>query len=220
MGRSTEVLIIRHGQTDWNKMKRLQGHSDIPLNEKGRQQALALAETLQTEALDGVYASDLMRALHTAEEIAKWHQLEVRADRGLRERCYGAFEGMHPKEIEEQYPESHKRWHAADPDHVFPTGERQAESIREFHHRAIAALSRCAERHAGKKIAVITHFGIIEAAFRVAHDIPLGTRQRMPVLNTSINRFSVLGDEIRMLAWGEAEHLAPLRQPPEYLKHF
>lgn len=220
MSRSTEVLIIRHGQTDWNKMKRLQGHSDIPLNDKGRQQALALAEMLQGETLDGVYSSDLLRAFNTAEEIAKWHQLNVHADPHLRERCYGVFEGMHPKDIEEQYPESHARWHAADPDHVFPPGEREAESIREFHHRSIAALKRCVEPHPGRKIAIVTHFGIIEAAFRVAHDIPLGTRQRMPVLNTSINRFSVLGDEIRMLAWGEAKHLEPLRKPPEYLKHF
>lgn len=220
MSRSTEVLIIRHGQTDWNKMKRLQGHSDIPLNEKGLQQALALAETLQSESLDGVYSSDLMRALATAEEIAKWHQLQVKSYPDLRERCYGVFEGMHPKDIEEQYPESHAAWHAADPDHVFPPGERIAESVRKFHHRAISALKRCAEQHAGKKIAVITHFGIIEAAFRAAHDIPLGIRQRMPVLNTSINRFAVLGDEVRLLAWGEAEHLEPLRKPVAYLKHF
>ena len=220
MSNSTEVLIIRHGQTDWNKQKLLQGHSDIPLNRKGRMQALALAETLQHETLDGIYSSDLLRAFDTAEEIAKQHQLLVRADRDLRERCYGAFEGMNPKDIEEQYPESHARWHAADPDHVFPPGEREAETIREFQHRVLAALKRCVEPHPGKKIAIVTHFGIIEAAFRVAHNIPLGTRQRMPVLNTSVNRFSIRGDEIKMLAWGEAEHLEPLRKPPEYLKHF
>lgn len=220
MSNTTEILIIRHGQTAWNKMKRLQGHSDIPLNEKGEQQAIALGETLKGEALDAIYASDLLRAVKTAEAIAKWHSLPVNVDLDLRERCYGVFEGMHAEEIEQQYPESHAAWHAADPDHVFPPGERQAESIRQFSHRALAALMRCAQQHLDQKIAVIAHFGIIESAYRAAHGIPLGERLRMPVLNTSINRFTISNGEIRLLAWGETEHLEPLRQQVDYIKHY
>jgi probable phosphoglycerate mutase len=217
---TTELLIIRHGQTAWNKMKRLQGHSDIPLNEKGELQAMALGETLKHEPLDAIIASDMQRATKTAEEIAKWHKLQVKIDRDLRERCYGAFEGLHPEEIEQRFPESHAAWHAADPDHVFPPGERIAESPRQFFHRAMAALHRCAEQHPCQKIAVVAHFGIIESAFRAAHSIPFGDRTRMPVLNTSINRFAVGNGEIRLLAWGEAAHLEPLRKPVDYNKHF
>ena len=220
MSKATEILIIRHGQTAWNKAKRLQGHSDIPLNEKGMQQALALGESLRHEALDAIVASDMQRALKTAEEIAKWHQLPVQVDADLRERCYGIFEGMLPDEIERQYPESHAAWHAADPDHVFPPGERVAESPRQFYHRVLAALTRCAEQHPGQRVAMVAHFGIIESAYRAAHDIPLGERIRMPVLNTSINRFAVQNGEITLLAWGEAEHLEPLRKPVDYLKHY
>lgn len=218
---TTEILIIRHGQTAWNKQKRYQGHSDIPLNEKGELQAIALAETLKNERLDAIISSDLLRARKTAEAIAQWHDLPVQVDSDLRERCYGVFEGMQLEEIERDYPEHLARWQAADPDFIFPPGEREAESLRRFYHRATSALHRWAESHPGQKIAVVAHFGIIESAYRAAHTIPLGERVRMPVLNTSINRFAIRNSSIEMLAWGEAQHLEPLRsKPPEYLKHF
>ena len=220
MEHTTEILLIRHGQTAWNMMKRLQGHSDIPLNENGEMQALALGQTLRQEKLDAIFSSDMQRALKTAEAIAKWHQLPVIADAGFRERCYGAFEGMLPEEIKAQYPESHAAWHAADPDHVFPPGERIAESPRKFHERTIAAIRLLAERHPGRRIVLVAHFGVIESAYREAESIPLGIRCRMPVLNTSINRFAVRKGAISLLKWGEAEHLEPPSKPVEYLKHF
>lgn len=217
---TTELLIIRHGQTAWNKARRLQGHSDIPLNEKGEMQAAALAETMRSEKLDAIFSSDMQRALKTAEAIAKFHNLPVVADSNFRERCYGAFEGLHPDEIEAQYPESHAAWHAADPDHVFPPGERIAESPRQFHHRVIGALRRLTEGRQGQRVALVTHFGVIESAYRESEAIPLGVRCRMPVLNTSINRFQIRLGNITLLKWGDAEHLEPLRKPAEYLKHF
>ena len=220
MSSKTEILIIRHGQTAWNKLKRYQGHSDIPLNERGEQQAVALAETLKNERLDAIISSDLLRALKTAEEIAKWHGLPVQVDSTLRERCYGIFEGMQLEEIERDYPEHLARWQAAEPDFAFPPGEREAETLRQFYHRALMALHRWAETHPGQKIAIVAHFGIIESAWRAAHGIPLGQSARMPVLNTSINRFAVRDGIIELLAWGETEHLEPLRKPPAYLKHF
>ncbi len=220
MSNATEILLIRHGQTAWNKMKRLQGHSDIPLNEKGELQAIALGEALKQEPLDAIFSSDMQRALRTAEEIARWHDLSVKVERDLRERCYGAFEGLSPEEIEERYPESHAAWHAADPDHVFPPGERIAESPRQFFHRAIDALMRCADQHPGQKIAIIAHFGIVESAYRMANGIPFGERGRLPVLNTGINRFAVGNGELRLIAWGEAAHLEPLRKSVDYIKHF
>lgn len=220
MSHTTEILIIRHGQTAWNKQKRYQGHSDIPLNEKGELQAQALAEALKQEKLDAIISSDLQRARKTAEEIARWHGLPVKLDRDLRERCYGIFEGMQLEEIERDYPEDLARWQAADPDQILPHGERESESLRQFYHRAQSALHRWAEQHPGQRVAVVAHFGIIESAYRAAHRIPLGERIRMPVLNTSINRFAVKSGEISLLAWGEAEHLEPLRKPVEYLKHF
>ncbi|MCM1512232.1 MAG: histidine phosphatase family protein [Oxalobacter formigenes] len=207
MRQPAEILIIRHGQTDWNVSKRLQGHSDIPLNAKGREQAAALAETLRDEKLDAIFSSDLKRALETAHAIARLHNLPVQPDPAFRERSYGAFEGLSREEIKTRYPESHAAWYAADPDYTFPPGERPAESMRAFHNRVIDALCRIARPYAGKKIVLIAHFGILEAAYRVVHRTPLEVRNRVPVLNTSINRFLVGGNTIELLQWGDGRHL-------------
>ena len=217
----TDILIIRHGQTAWNTQKRLQGHSDIPLNENGRLQAVTLAKILRDEPLDAIFSSDLQRAYQTAYEIAKIHNLPVHQDRSFRERCYGICEGMKDGEIREAYPESYKAWYAADPDHFFPDGERKTESPRQFHHRAANAIREAATRYPGKKIAIVTHFGVIETAYRTAQNIPLGTHCRMPVLNTSINRFRWTGGTLELLQWGEASHLEEGRKPPvDYYRHY
>ncbi len=83
----TEILLIRHGETAWNAVKRLQGHLDIPLNAEGTRQAKALAYALQNEKLDAVISSDLQRAVQTAGEIARLQGVSTRLDAGLRERC-------------------------------------------------------------------------------------------------------------------------------------
>lgn len=221
MTQPTDILIIRHGQTAWNTQKRLQGHSDIPLNENGRLQAVTLAKILRDEPLDAIFSSDLQRAYQTAYEIAKIHNLPVHQDRSFRERCYGICEGMKDGEIREAYPESYKAWYAADPDHFFPDGERKTESPRQFHHRAVNAIREAATRYPGKKIAIVTHFGVIETAYRTAQNIPLGTHCRMPVLNTCINRFRWTGGTLELLQWGEASHLEEGRKPPvDYYRHY
>ena len=102
----TEILVIRHGETDWNIDKRLQGHIDIPLNEAGRRQVAALGEVLADEGIDAVFPSDLQRARATAQAVADAAGLPVGIDAGLRERCYGAFEGLRHPDIEEKYPEA------------------------------------------------------------------------------------------------------------------
>ncbi|EEO28276.2 hypothetical protein OFAG_01429 [Oxalobacter formigenes HOxBLS] len=221
MNQPTDILIIRHGQTAWNKLKRLQGHSDIPLNEEGRLQAVTLAEILRHEPLDAIFSSDLQRAYQTAYEIAKSHNLPVHTDKSLRERCYGICEGMLAEEIKKAYPKSYEAWYAADPDHFFPDGERKTESPRQFHYRALEAIRNVASRHCGERVAIITHFGVLETAYRAAQNIPLGTRCKMPVLNTSINRFRWRDGRLELLAWGEASHLEEARKPPvDYYKHF
>lgn len=221
MSQPTDILIIRHGQTAWNQLKRLQGHSDIPLNEKGRLQAVTLAGILRDEPLDAIFSSDLQRAYQTAHEIARMHHLPVLADKMFRERCYGACEGMRDEEIRDAYPQSYAAWYAADPDHFFPDGERKTESPRQFHHRALNAIKHAATRYAGKRIAIVTHFGVIETAYRTACGIPLGTRCKMPVLNTSINRFRWHDGTLQLLQWGEASHLEEAKKPPvDYYQHY
>ena len=106
----TEILLIRHGETDWNVDKRLQGHIDIALNAEGLRQAAALGAVLADEPLDAVFASDLQRARDTAQAVAAPQALPVQIAPTLRERCYGAFEGLRHVEIAQRYPQDYAAW--------------------------------------------------------------------------------------------------------------
>src|SRR6185369_6866034 len=101
----TTILLARHGETDWNVERRVQGHSDTPLNDRGRQQACALAEELAGESIDAVYSSDLLRAHETARIVAEQRGLGVTSIRDLRERHFGTWEGLTDEEIFERYPD-------------------------------------------------------------------------------------------------------------------
>lgn len=218
----TNILIIRHGQTEWNKLKKLQGHSDIPLNEEGKKQAQTLAFILQNEPLNAIYASDLKRAYETALAIAKVHHMPVMANPQFRERCYGACEGLTSAEIKEKFPKEYKAWVMAAPDLFFPDGERKTESPRQFHERARKAIQLVAQKHLGQNIAIITHFGVLETAYREAKNIPLGIINKMPVLNTSINRFRWhIDGRLELMTWQESEHLDEAKKTTiDYFKHF
>jgi probable phosphoglycerate mutase len=152
----TEILLIRHGETDWNAAKRLQGHLDIPLNAEGQRQALALGHALLGEDLDAIISSDLLRARQTAQQIAAPRGMTVQIDADLRERCYGAFEGMLYADIGVRYPEPYAAWKARDIDARFPPGVRIAETLREFSQRSVDAITRLAGQRAYRKIALRT----------------------------------------------------------------
>src|SRR5689334_16602476 len=102
---TTQILFIRHGETDWNRIKRIQGHVDIPLSEHGFLQAEQLGQRLAREGrMDAVYSSDLQRAQQTARPFADALGLELRLSEGLRERFYGAFQGHDSDEINDRFP--------------------------------------------------------------------------------------------------------------------
>ena len=103
----TTLLLARHGETDWNREFRIQGSSDIELNELGRKQAHALAQELEHVELDAIYSSDLSRARATAEAVAASHGLEVRLDPRLRERSFGSWEGLTREDIDERCRRQH-----------------------------------------------------------------------------------------------------------------
>jgi len=205
----TTILLIRHGETAWNAVRRLQGHIDIPLNEQGERQAAALARALSAERLDAIVSSDLQRAMQTAQAVAARHaHLRLATDPQLRERAYGVFEGMLYPDIERQYPDDFARWHARDIDAVMPAGGRLAESFRQFYQRSIAALQAVAARHAGQTVAVVAHGGVLECAYRAAQGIQLDSPRDFQVRNASINRFSMVDEKFVLDSWGEVAHLA------------
>jgi probable phosphoglycerate mutase len=135
----TTLLLVRHGETDWNAEGRLQGHTDRPLNEHGRRQANELAERLAGEGADAIYASDLARARETAEIVGGRLGLPVVIDADLREKNWGNWEGLTGDE----------RIHV----------EFEGESTEDHRERMVRAVKRIAERHPGQRVVVVTHGG-------------------------------------------------------------
>lgn len=153
----TELLLVRHGETDWNRERRFQGHADQPLNEAGREQARELAELLAGERIDAVYTSDLRRARETAEILASRLDAEVVVLRELREIDVGSWQGLSWPEIEELHPDGAERWHRDG--HGWDGGE----SYDELGERIVAALRSIAARHPGQRVLVVGHGGTVRA---------------------------------------------------------
>ncbi len=126
------VILVRHGETDWNRENRIQGGVDIPLNERGKEQARDIAARLSHTVIHYIYSSRLSRALDTAIEIAKLHKLEVLTDKRLNEFRQGKWEGMKTSEARRLYPDLYSRWEK-DPTSVTPP---RGESVREAFQRA------------------------------------------------------------------------------------
>lgn len=206
----TEILLIRHGETAWNAEKRLQGHLDIPLNEEGVRQAAALGRALQDEPLDAVISSDLQRARQTAQAIATARGMTVQIERGLRERCYGAFEGLLYPEIGARYPDAYAAWQARDIDARFPPGVHEAETMREFSARVISTITRVAAEGKYRKVALVTHGGVLECARRAAQGVGFAHKRDFDIFNASINRFHWDGQALHIKQWGDVRHLEML----------
>jgi len=137
----TVLLLVRHGETDWNAEGRLQGHTDTPLNDYGRRQAAALAEELAGDGIAAIYASDLSRARETAEILGGRIGLPVTVETDLREKNWGSWEGLTPAERE--------------------SVEYVGESTEEHRERTLRALVAIAERHPGERVLVVTHGGSV-----------------------------------------------------------
>ena len=141
----TEIFLIRHGETAWNAERRLQGHLDIPLNEEGERQAAALARALAGETVDLIVSSDLSRAASTARAVAERHGLPLHTDAALRERCFGAFEGLLYDERESHFPEAYAQWRARDRYARYPDGGWRAGTFADFGRRGVHRVGRMRE---------------------------------------------------------------------------
>jgi len=148
----TILFLIRHGETEWNLARRIQGHSDIQLNELGNEQAKRLAAWYQNHHIDAIYSSDLSRAHHTALPLASLKGLEVQRLSALRERCYGDWEGLTYEEIRERFRD-------VDPEQSI----YGIEPFVKMQQRADTVLTDIAARHLGQTVAVVSHGGFINS---------------------------------------------------------
>lgn len=166
--RFKNVYIFRHGETDWNHAKRLQGHSDIPLNARGREQAARLALELKHVSIDLILTSDLSRALDTARFVARETGAPILVTPHLRETCLGAAEGLTHQEVMDRFGEGMwRRWlslHPDDDEFAFPDGESKGRLRR----RLFRAMETALRNYPHANVAVSTHGGALR---RILHHV-------------------------------------------------
>jgi probable phosphoglycerate mutase len=203
--KETTLIVVRHGETSWNREKRMQGTTDTQLSDIGQAQAQALGRRLKGHRFAGLYSSDLSRALQTARAIAEHTGREVVIDKRLRERCFGIFEGLTAAEIMSQYPDEHALFASHDPEYEVPGGE----CARGFAKRCLGGLADIAARHPGEEVVVVSHGLVLDTLYRVAHGLAHGVPRPVPLINASLNRFGYGQGAWRMELWGDVSHLAP-----------
>ncbi|MBT2303491.1 histidine phosphatase family protein [Variovorax paradoxus] len=213
---STEIILIRHGETDWNRELRFQGHIDVPLNDLGHEQARRLGLRLADEPVQHLISSDLMRAQQTAAPAARQLELEIVTSAALREQHFGIVEGMRADEIQSLHPRAWEDWLQFREDHAMPEGE----SARQFHARIIEALVGIATAHAGQKVLVVTHGGVLDMVWRTARGLGLNGPRQSEIPNAGFNRIRLADaaapERIEIVDWADTRHLADLPPQPTY----
>jgi broad specificity phosphatase PhoE len=205
---TTRVLLVRHGQSQGNAEGRFGGHSPTPLSELGRRQAEATARALARERVTAVYSSDLLRAVQTAEPLARATGLEVFKTPALRERSVGLMEGLTFEEAAAAHPDEYAALLRRDFEHVLAGGE----SYRQLLDRSAAELDRAVERHRGGTVALFSHTGticILALHLMGALDAPALKPVWLSSSNCAVARFSIEhGGLIRIKALNDTRHLA------------
>lgn len=201
---TTRICFIRHGETDWNVTKHIQGQTDIALNETGHAQALAMAFNAAHFNFSAIYSSDLSRAYNTAQMVATRRGLEVITMPHLRERHYGIFQGLTADEGARRYPEAYAHYKARDPDYDFETGE----SLNNLAGRVSVAIAMLTSHHSGQMIAAISHAGVLDIVYRKATGRPLHTPRDFVIPNCALNWFHIDGQGWHLEAWDDHHHLA------------
>jgi 2,3-bisphosphoglycerate-dependent phosphoglycerate mutase len=213
------VLLIRHGQTQWNTIGRYQGWMDSPLTDEGVLQAQLVARGLAkiyqvTTRPVALYVSDLGRAIDTAKPIGVALGLPLNQCDSLREKAFGIFEGHTEAEFKAKYPTDARSLYDGDPDSAPPGGE----SLNVFSNRVLKATRDIALQHLGQTILCVTHGGVLGMHYRAAKGLPVNSKRDFPILNASVNEFRIYRDErpLEMLRWGDVSHLPSAEQPDPY----
>jgi len=180
-----KLFLVRHGQTDWNLVRRFQGWSDIPLNAAGRQQANALAEHLSSQAFDAVYSSQMRRAHETAEIIIA-RKIGIQTNTRLQEINFGDWEGMTYDEIKEKYPDALKTWENDVVQNAPPGGETVEQLVLRVH----SVLNDLHERHQGHTVLIVAHGGVLQSLICLALNLPPGMYWQFHISPASLSEVS------------------------------
>ena len=204
----THVILVRHGQSEGNAEGRFGGHTPTPLSARGKAQAEATAQVLANEKFAAIYTSDLLRAVQTANPLAKLVNRELMITDAFRERSVGVMEGLTFEEAAEQHPEQYQALLRRDLDHVLLGGE----SYRQLLDRASRKLDEAIAKHRGGRIAIFTHTGticILALHLMGALDAPQLKPVWIATSNCGISRFELRDDDfVRVPVLNDTRHLA------------
>ena len=209
----TTVILIRHGETEWNVLHRFQGLTDIPLNDTGRQQAgFAKAGLLDVE-LAAIYTSPLQRAVETAEIIRGDREIPIYPTEGLREMGIGEWEGLLVSEIDEKYPGWSDIWRTAPTRIRLKGGEPYAETQK----RAWKTFWDIVKKHEGQTVLIVSHMMCISSILLTVAGIPLDEVWQHPIRNAALNIVEADSDGRAVItAWSRDDHIPEefkLKQP-------
>lgn len=199
----TQIILVRHGQTPWNKDKIFRGSKDIPLNDQGREEARLAGEWLKGETIHAAYTSPLSRSRDTAEAIARHHGLTVQDLPGLSDLCYGDWEGLPLTEVKVRYADLYRQWETAPHTVRFPNGE----TLDELRDRALAAVEEVVRRHPGQTVLLSAHRAVNKVLIAAFIGLDNSHFWRIGQDTTAINRFTRVGDVWHIMAINDTCHL-------------
>jgi broad specificity phosphatase PhoE len=201
------LILVRHGETEWNVQRRYQGQSDVQLSELGRRQAVCVAERLAGQKIDVVYASDLKRAWETAQIIAERSGLGVSSEPRLRELKFGILEGLTFDEAQEKHPEMINAW--LDDFNNTPEG---AETIALFNARIISLLDDLKGKHDEQVLLLVGHGGSLSEILRVVLGLSPEKRWYLEMENASLSEVSIAEEYVALKRLNDTCHLAVLEK--------
>ena len=201
------LVLVRHGETDWNMVRRIQGQLDEPLNAVGVQQAKAAAARFALGMVDAIHCSDLLRASQTAAEISAVTGVPVVPETVWRERHFGRFQGWVYADIQREDPETYRRIEARDPDLDLQGGE----SLMQVRARIEAALAGLVQRYRGRRVVVVSHGGVLDAIYRLVTGKPVSEQRDFPIYNACICQLRWQAGRWEILQWADIAHLVASR---------
>ena len=200
----TQIILVRHGQTEWNRVERFRGWADVPLNETGQAQARATGRRIAAEWQPvAIYSSPLSRAMKTAEAIARHFHLPVQAHQGLIDIHHGLWQGLTPEEVRARWPEMFEAWYAAPHTVRMPDGE----TLSEVRARGLAVVREVAERHADGTVVLVGHTDINRAILLAVLGLNNTRFWHLRQDTCAINVFETEGDDFTLASLNETYHL-------------
>jgi len=202
---STRICLVRHGETEWNAERRIQGQIDIGLNETGLRQAAAAGRWLRDAGVSALYSSDLKRAWTTALAIGDALGLVPQQAPEMRERRYGIFEGLTYAEAHEKFPDGYAAFEGRNADYDFENGE----SLQTMFDRVTGKLQEIAAANPGQVVVLVLHGGVLDIINRFVRGNSLETPRDFLIPNAGINWIAVADGRWYIESWAETAHLEP-----------